>query len=229
MDSTGLYSVIRHTRLLDTSHGIAVLVETAGGNETDLSQYPLLDLELTRRNLDTWPPARTAAEVWLLVSRHPADEAIYRWAAWYFEHRRLYAEAERLLNDAVRNGFSGDWIALHRALAFMRSGDIAEGERILRELGVGAAAPDWRVFANLARIYEGRRLFSSALAAYETAAVLVSAQRVAENAAAAQVQMRLSRNMEALGQRLESRIALERALELDPDNLAIRRELRRWE
>ncbi|MCL2374885.1 MAG: hypothetical protein FWC65_06555 [Treponema sp.] len=220
MDSPGIYSVIRYTRLMDTPRSITVLLETATA-EAQLARYPLLDLELLRRRLDTWPPNRAAAEVWLLLNRHGADEIIHEWAAWYFEHRRLYAEAARLLNDAAREGMSGQWIDLHRALSLMRAGDLGAAEIMLRE--TGTYSRDWRVFANLGRIYESRRQISSARAAYETAAVLVG-----ERTAAAQVQLRLSRNLEALGHRQESRAALERALELDPDNLNIRRELRRF-
>jgi len=43
------------------------------------------------------------------------------------------------------------------------------------------------------------------------------------------VQMRLSRCLGAIGRSAESRKALERALELDPNNLNLRRELRRLE
>ncbi|MCL2205856.1 MAG: hypothetical protein FWB82_04985, partial [Treponema sp.] len=108
-----------------------------------------------------------------------------------------------------------------QALAFMRQGEIANGERLLREAAAGNQ--DWRVFANLGRIYESRRQFSSALAAYETAAALAD-----DRPSAAQVQLRLSRNLEAIGHIHESRNALERALELDPENINIRRELRRF-
>ena len=214
MDNTGIYSVIRYTRLLDTPRGIAAL------ESESVHQQPLLDLELLRRRLDIWPPNRAAAEVWLLLNRHPEDQAIHEWAAWYFEHRRLYTESARLLNDAMRNGMTGTWLDLHRALALLRRGEIDGGERLLREAGTGSR--DWRIFANLGRIHESHRQISAALEAYEAAAVLVD-----ERIAAAQVQMRISRNLEALGRRQESRAAMERALELDPDDLTIRRELRR--
>jgi tetratricopeptide (TPR) repeat protein len=219
MDSMGIYSTIRYTRLLDNSRSIAVL--------EDIAEYPLLDLELLRRRLDTWPPNRAAAEVWLLLNRHPGEEALHEWAAWYFDQRRLFPESARLLRDAARKGMSGTWLDLHRGLALIREGKIAEGEKILREAGADsqgpAGSPDWRIFANLGRIYESRRQISAALEAYETAAVLVL------YTAAAQIQLRLSRCLEALGRRQESRYALERALEFDPDDLNIRRELRRFD
>jgi len=220
MDSTGTYSVIRYTRLLDNTRGTAVLSEAPLPFGESVEQHPLLDLELLRRRLDTWPPARASAEVWLLLNRHPGDEALHEWAAWYFEHRRLYAESSRILTDAARQGMSGTWLDLHRALALIRQGEIAEGEHLLREAGTGSR--DWRIFANLGRIHESHRQTSAALEAYEIAAMLVD-----ERIAAAQVQMRLSRSLEALGRRQESRAALERALEFDPDDLSIRRELRR--
>ncbi|MCL2380892.1 MAG: tetratricopeptide repeat protein [Treponema sp.] len=220
-DGIGVYSVIRYTRLLDTGRGTAVLEEEGMG------RHPLAELELLRRRLDGWPPGRASAEVWLLLNRHSADPAIYEWAAWYFEHQRLYPEIARLLNDAAREGMSGAWLDLHRALAFMREGDSGEGERLLRE--AGARSRNWRFFANLGRVYESRGEVLAALQAYETAAALVPGQRPAEAAAAAQVQLRLSRTLEALGRIHESRAALERALELDPDNLNIRHELWRFD
>jgi len=213
-ERTDVYSVIRFSRLFDTHRAISILEESPN---TD----PLLELELVRRNLANFPPTRASAEVWLLSNRHPADPYIYQWAAWYFEHRRLFAENARLIDGAIRNGITGDWIYMHQALAFMRQGEIANGERLLREAASGNQ--DWRVFANLGRIYESRRQFSSALAAYETAAALAD-----DRPSAAQVQLRLSRNLEAIGHIHESRNALERALELDPENINIRRELRRF-
>ncbi|MCL2601882.1 MAG: hypothetical protein FWD91_03620 [Treponema sp.] len=231
-DSTGISSVIRYTRLMDTASGITTLLETA--TEAGIEQHPLLDLELLRRSLDTLPLARTTAEVWLLVNRHLGDEDIHRWAAWYFEHRRLYSEVQRLLDAAARSGMSGGWVASHRALALLRAGDIAAGESILRGAEQPDADADWRTFANLARIYESRRQIAAAQTAYETAAALVATatgERAspAERAAAAEVHLRLSRILQAQGRRQESRAALERGLALDPENLAVRRELRRLE
>jgi len=244
MDSTRIYGVIRYTRLLDTPRSIAVLSETVISGSESKKQYPLLDLELLRRRLETptgqsaakggsppvtWPPNRAAAEVWLLLGRNPGIEALYEWAAWYFDHQKLYDESSRLLKEAARKGFSGPWIELHRSLALIREGKTAEGEKILKDAASRGAggSQDWRIFANLGRIQEGRRTVSTAIDYYETAATLALNQRPADNTAAAQIQIRLSRCLDTLGRSQESRRALERALELDPDNLNARYELTR--
>ena len=220
MDSTGIYSIIRYTRLLDTPRSIAVLNELV---LNERRKIPLLDLELLRRRLDTLPPNRAAAEVWLLLGRQSEDEDIYEWAAWYFDHQRLYGETARLLKEAARKRMSGPWIDLHRSLALIREGKTSEGEKILLYLSEKEAGPlSWEIFANLGRIREGRRAVPAALEAYQSAAALV-----ADKAAAAQVQIRISRCLEALDRIRESRNAMEYALELDGENLNIRRELRR--
>jgi tetratricopeptide (TPR) repeat protein len=204
------YSVIRYSRLLDEAYGIAVL--------EDFAENPQLDLELFRRRYTAWPLKRAASELWLLLSRHGENEALYEWAAWYFDHQRLYDETGRLLKEASRKGMDGAWLDLHSGLALIREGKITEGEKLLKE----TRFQDWRIYANLGRIQENRRAISAALDSYETAATLVR-----EKTAAARVQMRISRCLEALDRIDESRRALEFALELDSDNINIRRELRR--
>jgi len=219
-----IYSIIRYTRLLDTERSIAVL------NEEGMRQVPLLELELLRRRLDTWPPTRSAAEVWLLLGRNPEEEALYEWAAWYFDYQKLFSENAQLLKDGTRKGMSGSWLAFHRGLAQIREGKSAEGEKILKDIIRSqeySGSVDWRIPANLGRLQESRRAISSAIEYYQAAAALIADKRPMERREAALIQVRLSRCLEALGQSSESRKALEYALELDPDNLNIRRELRR--
>ena len=221
------YGIIRYARL-DRARGIAILEESGMRND------PLLDLELLRLTIDTLPPRRAIAEVWMLLGRHPEDEELYEWAAWYFDHQRLYDESSRVLKEAARKGMVGVWLDLHRSLALIREGKIADGEKILREaMFREAGRRDWRIPANLGRIQEGRRAISTALEYYEAAATLVK-DKVSlgdmvsggERPNAARLQMRISRCLEALGRHAESRRAIEYALELDPDNIFIRRELR---
>jgi tetratricopeptide (TPR) repeat protein len=216
-DSLSAYSVIRYTRLLDADRSIAVLEDMKGNNN-------LLDLELLRRKQSAWPPTRAASEVWVLLSRNNDDEDLYEWAAWYFEHQRLYSEITRLLKEAARKGMSGSWFDLHTSLALTRDGKISEAEKILQSRFRDPALSDWRIAANLGRIQESRRAISSALEYYQAAANLVK-----DKPSAALVQLRLSRCLEALGRRNESYRALELAFELDSDNINIRREFRRIE
>jgi len=216
MDSLSVYSVIRYTRLLDAGRSIAVLEDIKGN--------PLLDLELLRRKQPTWPPTRAAAEVWVLLSRSSDDEDLYEWAAWYFEHQKLYSEVARLLKEAARKGMTGSWIDLHASLALIRDGKISEAEKILESRFRDPSSSDWRIAANLGRIKESRRAISSALEYYQAAAVLVR-----DKPSAALVQLRLSRCFEALGRTAESYRAIELAFELDSDNVNVRREFRRIE
>jgi tetratricopeptide (TPR) repeat protein len=216
LDSLSVYSVIRYTRLLDTTRGIAVL--------EDIKGHPLLDLELLRRRQSAWPPTRAAAEVWVLLSRSGDDADLYEWAAWYFEHQRLYSEVTRLLKEAARKGMTGSWFDLHTSLALIRDGKISDAEKILQSRFRDPASSDWRIAANLGRIQESRRAISSALEYYQSAAALVK-----DKSSAALIQLRLARCFEALGRMAESYRAIELAFELDSANINVRREFRRIE
>ena len=221
-DNNRTFSIIRYTRLRDAEQAIAILQE--------LGAAPLLDLELLRRRLEILPPTRAAAEVWMLINRNTEADAIYEWAAWYFDHQKLYGETERLLKAAERRGISAPWTSLHRGLALLRDGRIGDGEIILREVSQGdRPLRDWRFPANLGRVQETRRAISQALEYYEEAARIAADQHFADKPSRAQLQMRISRCMEALGRPREAFRAIEMAGELDGDNLMIRRELRRFE
>jgi len=216
LDSLSVYSVIRYTRLLDTDRSIAVL--------EDMKGPPLLGLELLRRRQPAWPPTRAASEVWALLGRSGDDADLYEWAAWYFEHQRLYSEVTLLLKEAARKGMAGSWFDLHTSLALIRDGKISEAEKILETRFRDPALADWRIAANLGRIQESRRAISSALEYYQAAAALVK-----DKPSAALVQLRLGRCFEALGRMAESYRAVELAYELDSGNINIRREFRRIE
>jgi tetratricopeptide (TPR) repeat protein len=214
-----VYGLIRYTRLLDTPRSIVILAEEG------LRKNPFLDLDLFRRRLDTWPVDKSLAEAWLLLDRHPEEERLYQWAAYFFDSQKRYAETAQLLKNAANKQISGPWLDLHRALALVREGKASGGEKILKDALAGRRLlPEaaWLYNANLGRISEGRRSFSAALDYYRTAAALVT-----DKAGAARLQLRISRCLKVLGRDGESRRALENALELDPDNLDARYELRR--
>ena len=216
-ENLSVYSAIRYSRLLETERSIAVL--------DDMKGNPLTDLELLRRRQPDWPPTRAAAEVWILLGRHSEDEDLYEWAAWYFERQRLYSEIERLIKEATRKGMGGTWLDLHRSFALIRAGKTADAEKILLEASAnGAGNRGWMFYANLGRIQESRRIIPSALEYYTNALSIISPR---DRPQAAQLQMRISRCHEALGNGAESRRALEAAYELDPQNINIRQMLRR--
>ena len=216
-----VFGLIRYTRMLDTPRSIVIL---AGEG---LKKNPFLDLELFRRRLDTWPVDKSLAEAWLLLERHPEEERLYRWAAYFFDRQKQYTETAQLLKNAANRQIAGPWLDLHRALALIREGKVSGGEKILKDaLAERRLLPEaaWLYHANLGRVSEDRRSFSAALDYYRTAAGLVT-----DKADAARLQLRISRCLKVLGRDGESRRALENALEFDPDNLDARYELRRLE
>ncbi|MDR2258521.1 MAG: hypothetical protein LBE14_05170 [Treponema sp.] len=216
------YGIIRYSRLLDTLRGQALLEQGL----QDFPLDPLLDLELLRRHAapagrgETWEPGRVTGETWLLLGRHPEAEELYQWAAWYFDYQRQRDETAKLLKTAARHHFDGPWFRLHEALGSLGDGNLDRAEKILLDIPPETAA--WQVSANLGRILEARLSPAAALERYETAASLVQNREEA-----ARIQLRIARCLKSLGRAQESRRVLEYALDLNPDNLNARLELRR--
>jgi tetratricopeptide (TPR) repeat protein len=214
------FASIRYTRLLETDRAQAVLE----GGERDY----LGDLELLRRRSEAWPVDRSVAETWLLINRYAGEEALYRWAAWYFSYQRQREEAAILLEAAkLHDGFDGSWIAFHEALALMERGELDGAQDLLRAAGPAG----WHVEANLGLILEARRAPSAALEAYEKALGLLAETDTGYapdiRTTASRLQVRVARCLRSLGKSVDSRRALRYALDLDPNNLAARLELRR--
>jgi tetratricopeptide (TPR) repeat protein len=203
--------IIRYTRLLEAPRAMAVL------EGTDKTQG-LLDLELYRRRMESWAVDRALAETWLLVNRHPQDEQIYQWAAYFFDRQRQYGETALLLREAEHNELRGPWISLHEGLRRIREGDIAGGETLLNSMPMYT----WQVPANIARVLEARRSNTAALEHYEIAASMVTQPKDA-----AKIQLRIARCLRALGRDRELRRVLQYALDLDGENLNARLELHR--
>jgi tetratricopeptide (TPR) repeat protein len=212
-----VYGVIGYSRLFDSERAEDIITELY-----PRQQEPLADLELLRRRLDGWETRRTVAETWLLLGRHPQEAALYQWGTWYFDRQRQYPETALLLRQARLNNIDGPWLALHDSLRLIRENRLEEGAAILEEQAQDNGV--WQIPANLGLILESRRSPSTAMNYYETAASLVK-----EPLDAAKVQLRIARCLRILGRTQESRQALEQALNLDPDNLNARLELRRLE
>jgi tetratricopeptide (TPR) repeat protein len=213
-ESSYVYGIIRYTRLLDGLRAQAIL------EEGELRNHPLLDLELLRRRRETWPVDRLIAETWLLLGRHPEDRGLYQWAAYFFDYQRRYEETVQALKNAGYHNLDGYWAELHRALAMIREGRYDEGEKLLKTIPPSAGI--WQAPANTGRILEARRSPAAAMEYYETAAAMVK-----NGKAAAGIQLRIAQCLRALGRDRESRRVLEYALDLDPENLNARLELRR--
>jgi tetratricopeptide (TPR) repeat protein len=208
------FGIIRYTRLLDAKQALAIL------EEGELQNQPLLDLERLRRRGEFWPVDKTVAETWLLLGRHPEEAALYQWGAYYFDHQRKYDEAAMLVKTAGFHRIGGPWLDLNEGLLLIGEGRLDEGEERLRAIPPQAGI--WQADANRARVLESRRAPAAALEHYETAAALVKNPE-----ATSAIQLRIAGCLRALGRTEESRRALEYALDLNPDNLKARMELRR--
>jgi tetratricopeptide (TPR) repeat protein len=239
-----IFGVIRYSRISPLDRAITILSQVG---ETE----GLFDLELLRRRSEDWTVDRTVAETWLLLNRHPDDGRLFEWAAWYFDFERRYDETAMVLRNAGINRIEGPWSAIHRAFAQVRSNNLDEAEKILRsiarglETGTGAGSgrrqqPLWQASANLGLLLDQRRSPQEALGCYEIAAGLLNTvlnetdpglntENALENRDGARIQLLIARDLRTLGRERESRRALEYALDLDPENLDARFELRRLE
>jgi tetratricopeptide (TPR) repeat protein len=217
LDREHLCGVVRYTRLLPASRAVAIL------EGSSLPKWEALaDLELLRRRQEGWSIDRTVPETWLLINRHPEAETLYQWAGYFFVLQRRYYEIPPLLRAAERNSLTGSWLDLQRALEHIRRNRFDEAEEILK--AVSSDAGSWEVNANLGRLLEAKRSYSSALESYEIAASLVR-----EKTDGAKIQLRIARCLRALGRERESLKVLEYAQTLDGGNLNIRLERERVE
>lgn len=209
-----VYALIRYTRLLDTPRSIGILEQQKGRN------HPLLELELLRRRRGTVSLDRTIAETWLLLNRYPTDERLYSWGAYFFDYQRQYTETALLIKNAGYYQIKGSWIAIHDSLSLLMAGRLEEAEE--RLTSIPPVDRVWQVPATLGLILEARRAPAAALECYQTTASVVT-----EADAAAKLYLRIGHCLHVLGRDQESRQALERALELNPNYLNARLELRR--
>jgi tetratricopeptide (TPR) repeat protein len=209
-----VYGLIRYTRLLDTSQSIRILEQEKKRN------HPLIDLELLRRRRGTVSLDRTIAETWLLLNRYPTDERLYSWGAYFFDYQRQYTETALLIKNAEYKQLKGSWIAIHDSLSLLMEGHLEEAEA--RLASIPPVDRVWQVPATRGLILEARRAPAAALEYYQTTAPLVT-----EAEAAAKLYLRIGHCLHVLGRDQESRQALERALELNPNDLNARLELRR--
>lgn len=211
-----IYGIIRYTRLLDTAQSVELL------EKDRFRKTPLIGLELIRRQRDIWSVDRVVGETWLLINRYPEDARLYQWGSYLFDYQRRYNEISLLINNAEYYHIHGIWMDLYNSLQLVRDGQLEAGEQQLKAIAPGNVI--WQIPANIARILEAQRSPSAALAYYETAAALVKNKE-----AAARIQFRISYCLRSLDRNQESRQALEKALEFNPDYLSARLELRRMD
>jgi tetratricopeptide (TPR) repeat protein len=207
------FATIRYTRLLDTEQAIAIL--------EDMPSDPLILLEIHRRRSESLTLEKSIAETWVLLDRYPHDERIFMWAAYFFDYQKWYSETAILEKRAEQHGITGAWLDIHQALTLMREKDFDAAEAELQRLL--SVNPVWQVPANIALIQEAKRSTTAALRSYEKAAELVN-----DPEQEAILQLRISHCLRALNRESESRAALERSLELNPNYLSARVEMRRF-
>jgi tetratricopeptide (TPR) repeat protein len=217
------YGLAAYTRTLAPYEALTLLDTREAGGEPELRAFR--DLEILRRRAELWTVDRTVAETWLLLDRYPQDSRLYQWAAWYFGYQRQYEEAAMLIKTAGYRNIRGPWLDLIAALRYMEAGRLDLAEEHLRTIQAAPGSPAfWQADANLGLILESRRALFPALERYETAAAGVKDTR-----AASRLQQRIAGCLRGLGRAEESRRALRYSLDLNPDNLAARLELRRLE
>jgi tetratricopeptide (TPR) repeat protein len=212
-EADALFATLRYTRLLEPEQAIAILDR--------IDEEPLIELEIHRRRSQTRSLEKSIAETWVLLDRYPNDERIYQWAAYFFDYQKWYTETAILEKRAERHGITGKWLAIHQALTLMRNKNFDEAEAALQTLL--SSYPVWQVPANIALIQEARRLTTAALSSYQKAAEMVN-----DPEQEAILQLRISQCLSALNRDSESRAALERSLELNPNYLSARVAMRRF-
>jgi tetratricopeptide (TPR) repeat protein len=218
------FGIIRYSRLLDYSQAVLLLQNTV--NLSPLN-YPYIDLEIIKRHAQDLGLGRQLAETWLLLDRHERNEELYKWAAWLFFFQQRFDEARILLNRMELQQINAQWIDVYRAILLMIEGNLDAAENILRVITEGDAP--WYVHANLGRILETARSPGRALEQYQKAAELMSETPLqAQNLrSAARIQIQIARCQIVLNRPIEALMALQYALELDPENLTARLELDR--
>ncbi|MDR2731025.1 MAG: hypothetical protein LBB81_09050 [Treponema sp.] len=205
--------LIRYSRMLGKPQAIAVLE-----NSNISTKYPYIDLEIRKRRGEDWSLGRQIAETWLLLDRHPENEELYEWAAWFIFFQRFYDEAGFLFRRAEQYRLGGDWVKLYKALKAMSDNKLDEASGIFLSI----RAENWYIHANLGRILEAERSLSRAVAQYERAASLINSP-----VAASRIQYRIARCFIAMGNISEAIRALSFALDFDPDNTSAQFELDR--
>jgi len=219
-DASRRFGVIRLSRLYEPPQAAALL------ESEQSSADPLIDLEWIKRRTETTEVSRVIADTWLLLGRYPELEYLYQWGAWYFDLQRNYDETALLLKTAARHGFSGYWVNFHQALQHLHAGNLDDAADELIAAVAQEADDEWAAKATLGRVQEARLSAARALEQYERA---LAAVINVDYQIASRIQVRIALCLKNQGRTLESRRALEYALEINPDNLTARLELSRFE
>ncbi|MDR2746415.1 MAG: hypothetical protein LBB77_03120 [Treponema sp.] len=223
-DPSYVYGLIGYTRNLAPNEALELLDSRLRSPDSP-AMAALRDLEILRRRGELWTPERIVGETWLLLDSYPEDPRLYRWAAWYFGYQRRREEGAVLAKTAGYRNIQDPWLDLSAALGDLEAGRLDEAEEGLRSIVSAAGGGQiWQAEANLGLILEARRAPAEALKHYESAAAGVT-----ERKAASRLRQRIAGCLRSLGRKAESRQALLDSLDLNPENLTARLELRRLE
>jgi tetratricopeptide (TPR) repeat protein len=218
------YGLVGYTRSLPPYEALALL-EGREDEAAATTGQATRDLEILRRRGELWSLDRTVAETWLLLGRYPEDSRLYQWAAWYFDYQRRYEETAMLIKTAGYRNIRGPWLDLNTGLRDLEAGRLDQAEEQLRAIASDPRNRElWQAEANLGLILESRHAPGEALEHYE-----IAAGRVGDNILASRLQLRIAGCLLTMGRAEESRRVLLYSLDLNPDNLAARLELRRLE
>ena len=226
-----LPAFVLYTRRLPAARALAVLeADERTGTE------PLLDIELHKRNAERNGVLKTVGDTWLLLNRHQTEDMVYQWAAWYFEFQKLYDQSAFLKHFAERNTIDSRAVTINESLKAMRAENFTAAESLFRSLlddkpvdtgrkSTGTPAmQSWLVYANLGLVQEIRRSPREALDSYLEALRLLPASGLnpAGKKNMAKLYLHAARCYDLLRMPDATRTALEKALELDGDNVNIR-------
>jgi tetratricopeptide (TPR) repeat protein len=212
------FGLIRYSRLLSNTQALAALEKT---EKLKPSAFPFIDLEICKRRTESQQPARKIAEAWLLLDRHFENEDLYRWASWLMAFQRDYGELAILLKHQVLDQYQpSEWFSLYKSVQLMQEGEIDTAINLLRSIPEDSAG--WYVYANLGRILEAQRSHLRAIEQYDLAI-----EKKLDNKTASRINYNMARCFTALSRASDARIALEDALNIDPDNHTARLEYER--
>ncbi|MDR0909613.1 MAG: hypothetical protein LBM77_07585 [Spirochaetaceae bacterium] len=229
-DPGNVYGLILYTRMQGPERALAILT----GIE-DIEGQPLLALELLRRRQSELSIDQMVAQTWLLINRHPGDENIYRWAAWYFSFQRRFDELNKLLGQAKTLSMELDadgaiLLPYYESVYALSQGRIDDSEKILQNLvqNMKESSPyKPQVYAGLGLTLEKKQSYLAALDNYTKALDVAVSENPLNNKMLVKLNVSSARCLRVLGRTTEARALLETAATLAPLDPQVRLELDR--
>ncbi|GMO27068.1 MAG: hypothetical protein Ta2B_07620 [Termitinemataceae bacterium] len=232
--SSYIFAVIAWSRILEDDIAIPFLqnilenrLPLVSENQMSTQFVGIVDLELFRRNIKTIPVNKSIADTWLLLNRHSYDTNIYNWAAWYFEFMRRNEDLVSLKHFASQHKVDSPQLMFVDALDLIVSDHKAAALKLLSDLQ-NDGYKNWAHSANAGLIYEAQRQYTAALGEYSNAIQVIELRikKIPEHDAA-RVFLRAAHCYAILGNKELQRSHLERALEIAPNNVEVKLQLKK--